>query len=466
MKSSQFLPEKLDEKVANQQYQPPAAKPVPESTEVPSNPAPISPTPAEPEPPVNGPPVLSVVTPPKPPIPVDPQCDVASSTENHSTSEKDVSRGSEVKTDASANDLRTFINRLMDLLILPSGNMPPQERTLVDDLVTHAITFVPKDHQIRIVERLIAHHATPRALLRHLMHSDEDLSIPILSSSLALSDSDLISVITQKDEEHRKTIAKRDNLPSSVSDALVKFSKSSTLRILLRNEWSRLSRQAFVMLAERSIEEEDIREPLIERTDLPTDLAHLVFWWSDHKLRRRIIDRFTCQRQSILEPIPVSIFATLREGKAEIARTVRMLKRDGSIDPDLVKRALQALEDDKGNLCLDLLAKAAEITPETAAQILDDAGGEPIAVLAKSCGFGRENFFWIRRLMAARQGWTWDAAAAPTDNVSIVYDTLSTDRADVILRYWDRTSREVCEEATSGEGDPDVTNQGSQAHST
>jgi uncharacterized protein (DUF2336 family) len=337
----------------------------------------------------------------------------------------------------------------MDLLVLPSGTMPPQERALVDDLVTHAINFVPKDHQIKVVERLISHHATPRALIRHLLHAEADLSIPILSSGLSLSDSDLISVVTQKDEEHRKSIAQRDGLEGTVADALVKYAESSTLRILLRNEWAKLSRQAFVMLAERTITESDIREPLIERVDLPTDLAHLVFWWSDHGLRRRIIDRFTCQRQSILEPMPKEVLASLRLDDGEVSRAVRMLKRNGATDPDLVARALAALESDEGNECLDLMASAAEITPETAAQILDDIGGEPIAVLAKACGFGRENFFRLRRIMSIRQGREWDQEASHTDCVTIIYDTLSTDRADVILRYWDRISREVYDDGPS-----------------
>ena len=46
-------------------------------------------------------------------------------------------------------------------------------------------------------------------------------------------------------------------------------------------------------------------------------------------------------------------------------------------------------------------------------------------------------------ILAKMQGRKWDEKAARDDNVTIVHDMLSTDKADVVLRYWDRTSREI-----------------------
>ncbi len=212
---------------------------------------------------------------------------------------------------------------------------------------------------------------------------------------------------------------------------------------MLGNETAKLSRPAFVLLTQKCMQDSSLIERLIARRNFPPDLAHLVFWWAGPKDRRRIIERFAGAREAIHEIMPLSTLEILEKRGDEAAEAARMIFFPSKMDRKKTDEALAALEKGDGNRCLDLFAEGMKIKQETAAQILDDRGGEAVAVLAKACGFGRKRLNKLRMILAKMQGRKWDEKAARDDNVTIIHDMLSTDKADVVLRYWDRTSREI-----------------------
>jgi len=344
---------------------------------------------------------------------------------------------------AEDEDLRVFLNRLADLLVLPSGNLPPQERALIDELAAGTVSLLSLEYRAKLSERLIKHSSSPPILIRHLLHSEEEVALPIIRSFLGLQEVDLISVVQKKGEVHQSAVATRHFLPSSVCDALVTVAPGSVLRKMLRNDTAKLSRPAFVLLTQRCMQDTDLIDPLISRRNFPPDLAHLAFWWADARNRRRIIERFACDRDAIHDIMPQSTLEGLEQLGGDAAQAARMIFSSNKLDRKITDAALDALENGDGNRCLDLLAEGMNIKQETVAQILDDSGGEAVAVLAKACSFGRKRLIRVRRILAKMQGKTWDEKAARDDNVTIVHDLLSTDKADVVLRYWDRTSREI-----------------------
>jgi uncharacterized protein (DUF2336 family) len=354
-----------------------------------------------------------------------------------------VSQGERFLELMPSEKLKVFLSRLADLLILPSDSFPPQERALIDDLAARVAMLVSKDSLVTLVERLISHHSTPPAVITALLHKDEEIALPLLRSTIKLSESDLISVIRKQGSVHQAAIAQREHLPASVCDAIVSHGDEATLRIMLQNESSRISRAAYVLLSQRSLTDQSLLNLLIERESFPADIAHLVFWWSGSLERKRIIERFSCQRDTIREIMPDEILDALRAQGGASSYAVRMIQRPERMLQETIDSALAALTLADNDKVLEILSEGAAVKEETVAQILDDSGGEAIAVLAKSCGFGRRKFFNLRSILANLKDEEWDEDEAQNDIATIIHDTLSTDRADVVLRYWDRTSREV-----------------------
>ena len=76
------------------------------------------------------------------------------------------------------------------------------------------------------------------------------------------------------------------------------------------------------------------------------------------------------------------------------------------------------------------------IKPATGAQILTDKGGEAIAVLCKSTGLKRD---MLANLMQALRRPLVDDTGEPHPDYQRVmeaYDTISVDKAQTVLRYW------------------------------
>lgn len=343
----------------------------------------------------------------------------------------------------NAKAIKVLMARLSDLLFLPSGNITPQERALSDDLISRLFEKATRVSQLQLVERMLHHSEPPPALIRTMIHSEDEIALPILRSPLKLKQADLISVVTTSGAIYQKSVAEREGLHSAVCDAIIQCADVQTIRIMLRNATTVISRSGFIRLAEKSLKNPEVLEPLIERSDFPTDLAHLVFWWSPTALRRKIIDRFSSPRQTVFEVVSEELVEDFDEMIPEVANAFRMVRKARKMDRADIDRALDDLHTGDANEALDALAGGSHLKAETIAQIFDDRGGEAIGVFCKAVGFGRERFMRLRSILAERKGEDLDDGEAINDAVSMVHDTLSTDKADLILRYWDRATREI-----------------------
>jgi uncharacterized protein (DUF2336 family) len=76
------------------------------------------------------------------------------------------------------------------------------------------------------------------------------------------------------------------------------------------------------------------------------------------------------------------------------------------------------------------------VKPMTGAKIFTDPGGEPLAILCKATGLGRQA---VRALWRGLRRPETDANGAPSpalERVLTVYDMIAVDRAQTVLRYW------------------------------
>ncbi len=83
------------------------------------------------------------------------------------------------------------------------------------------------------------------------------------------------------------------------------------------------------------------------------------------------------------------------------------------------------------------LAADANIRPETMFRILKDHSSEPLSVFAKAVGMNRKEFGdLIVAAVDMRKG-VGLPAKADLERIGELFDTISTDRADLALHCWD-----------------------------
>ena len=171
-----------------------------------------------------------------------------------------------------------------------------------------------------------------------------------------------------------------------------------------------------------------------------------MFWWADHQQRRKILKRFSVARtvlqESCADLYPRAAKAgwqdpAVRKALPFIERRQRNRAAIERSEFESLEAANDAAEEHGMTRHLTQeISYMAGIKPATGAQILMDKSGEAMAILCKAPGLKRG---YIAKLWKALKRPTMDTEGnehPDLTHVISVYDEISTDKAQTVLRYW------------------------------
>lgn len=335
----------------------------------------------------------------------------------------------------NAHDRDAVLRRLADLALLPSSLVSPQERSLLDTMLASLATRLDPQMRMRLAERLAQHVEAPRELALALALDDIDIAWVLLAEGSPLKGGDLIHVAREGDTRHREMLAHRKDLPSAVSDVLIETGDTALACRLLENRTAQLSYRGIETLARRSASEPELQAPVLARPELTVRLAQLMFWWVPAALRLEILNRFTVERRHIHSAMEDMIDG-VTAGDPVLEGALSLVRKPLPIDKQRLARFFSGQGPDRADLLSSGLAAATHVRPETMFRILNDNGGEPLAIFAKAVSMNRKEFGdLIVAAVDLRQG------GLPTrkdlERIGELFDSISTDRADFALRVWD-----------------------------
>lgn len=331
-----------------------------------------------------------------------------------------------------------LLRRLVDLATLPIGRITAQERSLVDSVLAPAVSRLERTTREKLAKRLALQPEGPRQLVFALAQDEFSVAEPLLLDSLTLQSADLIHIIRSPAPLHRLAIASRRYLPSDAADALAESDDVEAICRLLANKNVQLSAQCMEGLVRRSAEHNTYQPLLLERPELTVRLAQLMYWWALPAHRFEILRNYTVERRTIhdtladvLEPALsvagvddalTSVLSMVRPAvvgdKVELARLLSFAPRESDLD--------FARE----------LGRFASVRTQTASRISMDAGGEPLAILAKALHLSRKEFIDLWGVCAHFRG-IGESSPAKLEWLCSIFDAISTDRADFALHCWD-----------------------------
>jgi uncharacterized protein (DUF2336 family) len=182
-------------------------------------------------------------------------------------------------------------------------------------------------------------------------------------------------------------------------------------------------------------------DALLKRPELRPRAAFQMFWHCGHAHRKAILQRFAVGRTLMIEATEDVFSMAAAEGWADplFNRALKFVDRR--------QRNREAAEDSQHGGMEGLISQMrlrgadavsfgelgllAGISDTLCNRICSDLGGEPAAILCKATGVDREPF---RELCAALPD--FDRAGA-SERAQLVYDGLSVEKAQTVLRYWD-----------------------------
>lgn len=326
--------------------------------------------------------------------------------------------------------------RLCDVLLTGMGQMAPNELTLAETALVDLLPFLPNEMKKRFAARIAPLEVAPNALLAALLEEPFSVSAPLLSEGLCLTNCDLVRIAEQGDHEHRLCLAARPDLTRVVCEVLSSKGEIDVLQALLANSSAILSQRTLEQIVRRSSADPELIVSLLRRHDLTPWLAHLMFWWADGEERMAILKRFPIDRRAVVEALSgaFDLDGLLELHSGALSATYRLLRpAERMMGPELdaLLASIQA------ETAQSILSQAAQISPTTAAWIIADEGGEPLAMLGKALGIARDDYRALAtQLSSARLSGAY--SENEMERSVALFDSVTMDRADTILHFWDR----------------------------
>jgi len=330
--------------------------------------------------------------------------------------------------------------RLADIVCLPSSRVSPQERWMTADVLDELLRAADVSLRTKVAARLSEQAEAPAVLLRRLALDTFEVAEPILQRSQALTDFDMMEIARKAEHHHRMALARREHVSETVAAALCASGDPDVLTALMRNEGARLAPQTIDFLVREAGESEALARLLIKRAELRPAQGFSLLWKVTHPLRRLILDRFAASR-TILQEAAADVFPLFRAeaepdpaAAAALAYIDRRQRDRGEAERSPFSSLEGAIETARGQGATDELRDAfsrlANVQRDLIDRMLDDFGGEPLAVLAKATGLSKEH---LQRLINLGEP---QSAPMRWEQAEVVYATLSVDKAQTVLRYW------------------------------
>jgi len=208
--------------------------------------------------------------------------------------------------------------------------------------------------------RIFAHDAAVRvrkALAEQLKHDPDlppdaalslardvdDVAVPILRFSRALSDEDLAAIASSEGQEKLRAIASRMTVGESLCETLIERGDADTVAALFANAGSQPSEESMLRAVDRFGEDDRVQTPLANRSELPqTVIARMVAVVSTHVLNELSArkDLPADLARDIIEQAEERAFLTLSREAGDPEALAKRLQEIGRLTPNLVMRAL------------------------------------------------------------------------------------------------------------------------------
>lgn len=340
----------------------------------------------------------------------------------------------------------TLVRRLQDVVGLPSSRITPQERHMASDLLIEVLRDSDLQTRTRCAERMALLVEAPALLLRFLARDDIEVARPLLEVCEGFDDSDLIATANAPaaTTEHRVLIAQRKRVCETLADVLVEHGELPVITALLKNDGATLAHPAVEAITAMTKNEPHLVALLVRRPELKPSQALTMFWWAGPEERRKIFARFAVERLTLLDACQDLFARAAKDGWQDplVRKSLQFIERrqrnreaatrspHGSLEG-----AIEAMEQGLSRDLFREIAFLAGVKPACGAQILSDPGGEALAILCKATGTKRRHFRALWKGLKRPLG----TEAEPSQtflNATLVYDTISTNKAQTVLRYW------------------------------
>jgi uncharacterized protein (DUF2336 family) len=234
----------------------------------------------------------------------------------------------------------------------------------------------------------------PAVIVQALAVDQPPVAQPVLQHSPLLIDTDLVDIVATGNWEVQCAIARRFNLPTSVSAAIVEVGTASAALALMANPYAELAAFSYDRIVERHGHLSAIREALLMMEDLPSAtrlalVAKLSDTLTQFVVGRNWISADRARRFATETRARSTVHVAARSRGEDMSGLVRHLRATGQLTAGLILRALLS-----GNLELfeHALVELSGLPGDRVCALLYDRGGASLNALLTRAGLPESTF--------------------------------------------------------------------------
>lgn len=175
-------------------------------------------------------------------------------------------------TTASGSTKRQLraLTRITDLFAAGSGAHSEQQIGLFDEVFKTLVAVIELKTRVKLARHLATSPDAPATLVRAFAF-DEAIAVaaPVLSRSMALSESDLAVSASTQSQGHLYAIAQRPTISEAITEILIDRGEPRVVHAVAGNAGARISDGSFCELVARSVDDAQLALHVGTRRDIP-----------------------------------------------------------------------------------------------------------------------------------------------------------------------------------------------------
>lgn len=225
------------------------------------------------------------------------------------------------------------------------GELTLSERKLAEDI----FRLMLRDAEVRVREALARHLKespdVPHDVALALARDVDTVAVPMLSSSVVLTDDDLIAIVRSQNVAKQVAVAGRLEVSAPVAEAVVEAGNEKAVVRLVSNEGADIPEQSLQKVIDEFGTRQDVQGALVRRASLPITVTERLVTVVSENLRRHLLTTHELPRglaaDLVLQARERAILG-LSSGsdEADLERLVRQLHENGRLTPSIILRAV------------------------------------------------------------------------------------------------------------------------------
>lgn len=272
------------------------------------------------------------------------------------------------------------------------GRFEQSERRAAEMAMTCLLDDANASVRLALADALAPAENAPRGIILTLCQDQLEIACTVLTRSPVLTADDLVEIAVNGSSAQRVMIASRMKVEKPVSAAIAEIGRHPELLQLLQNPGVALNAAALSRIAARAGDDGEIRNILLERSDLPAAARHVLVEKVSQALANSGLMCFAMGNKRAGEVVrdarenAMAIVAGA-PGQSELAEFAEHLRERGQLTPAFLMRTLCV---GYAEFFAEALANLSGLTSGRVRAILAEGRAHAVRALIESAGFSRD----------------------------------------------------------------------------